>query len=67
MNYPAQICDSCARRLGRFYIDGRWVGPAKHQMTHRDGKCDVCSKTAPVANPRDHGHLITDWQRHVKP
>jgi hypothetical protein len=66
MNYPDWICDPCGRRLGRFYIDGRWVGPAKHSATYHQGCCDVCGKTAPVTEPRDHGHLVTDWQRILK-
>jgi methionyl-tRNA synthetase len=67
VNYPTWICDPCGRRLGRFYIDGRWVGPAKHVATHHDGQCDVCGKAAAVTEPRDHGHLVSDWERLLKP
>lgn len=66
MNYPTHICDRCGRRLGRFYIDGKYVGPATHQPTYHEGSCDVCGFKGAVTEPRDHGHLVPDWQRQLK-
>lgn len=63
MKYPTWICDPCGRKLGRFYINGRYVGPAKHTATYHEGQCDVCGNKRPVTEPRDYGHLITDWQK----
>lgn len=63
MEYPTWICDPCGRRLGRFYIDGRYVGPAKHSATYHEGQCDVCRKHASVTEPRDYGHLINNWHK----
>jgi hypothetical protein len=63
MEYPAWICDPCGRKLGRFYINGRYVGPAMRGATYHQGQCDVCGKKAPVTEPRDYGHLISDWNQ----
>jgi len=40
------LCNACAFRLG-----GRW--PRGHVATYHDGVCDVCGKTAAVANVGD--------------
>lgn len=66
MNYPNWICNPCGRRLGGWYADGRYVGPAKHCATMHEGQCDVCGKKAVVTEPRDHGHLVRDWQKLLK-
>ncbi len=64
MDYPNWICDPCGRRLGRLYLDGRYIGPPWFRVsTMHDGKCDVCGKTRAVTEPRDYGHLISDWHK----
>lgn len=63
MNYPTWICDPCGRRLGRFYINGRYVGPPMRGSTMQTGCCDVCRKKGPVTTPLDYGHLVDDWHK----
>lgn len=66
MNFPDWICHDCGRQIGRFYVEGRYVGPAKRISTFHEGTCDVCGKTKPVTEPRDYGYLIANWQHRLK-
>jgi hypothetical protein len=63
MTSPTWICNSCARDLCGFYIDGRWVGPAKHVATYHMGECSVCGVTDAVTEPRDHGGMVKGWEK----
>ncbi len=56
--YPAVVCSSCGAKYGR-----RRCGVA----TWHAGKCGICGIDADVTDPRDFGHLHSDWRdRHKK-
>lgn len=56
--YPAFVCSSCGAKYGR-----RRCGVA----TWHAGKCGICGIDADVTDPRDFGHLHSDWlDRHKK-
>ena len=63
MNTPTKICNSCARQLCGFYIDGRYVGPALNEPKYRMAKCDVCSIKDAVTDPLNHGGMVKNWQK----
>ena len=51
--YPAWVCSSCGAKYGR-----RRCGTACWHV----GTCGICGIEASVTEPRDFGHLQTDWR-----
>jgi len=57
--YPAWICIQCGVEYGRNSVNGF--------ATYHLGKCDICGRDdVPVTEPRDYGHLKTEWQHKKK-
>lgn len=64
--YPQWICHSCGETYGTWYKRGAYVGPPHHCATMHKGKCDMCAaEDVIVTEPRDYGHLRTDWRRAI--
>lgn len=58
-SYPAWVCHPCGIKYGRWYQDGKYVGPSHHCATMHYDSCDMCgANDVPVTEPRDYGHLI---------
>lgn len=53
-SYPRWICMECGRKHGRRLPD---------LATWHQGKCDLCQQAARVTEPRDFGHLRTNWKK----
>ena len=57
--YPQYICQSCGSVLGQ--------EPDAPMATWHNGQCDVCHRREiAVTEPRDFGHLRTEWRKFVK-
>jgi hypothetical protein len=61
--YPAWICNECGTKFGVWYEDGEYLGPSHHCATYHYDTCDVCgAHEVPCTEPRDYGHLRSDWE-----
>lgn len=61
--YPAWVCHDCGTRFGTWYEDGEYLGPSHHCATYHYDTCDVCgTHDVPCTEPRDYGHLRSDWE-----
>ena len=62
MIYPTWICNDCGTQLGKWFANGTYTGPVNSCSTMHIGNCEVCNQEIAVTEPRDYGHLISDWQ-----
>jgi len=61
--YPAWVCNDCGTKFGAWYEDGEYLGPSHHNATYHYDTCDVCgTHEVPCTEPRDYGHLRSDWE-----
>ena len=64
--YPAWVCHTCGESYGTWYKRGTYVGPPHHCATMHKGTCGLCGAVnVTVTEPRDYGHLNTDWRRAI--
>lgn len=66
MKPPEKLCQPCGRKLGGFYIDERFVGPATHIATYTLRCCDVCGKKTAVGDLNEFGGLKKDWTYYLR-
>lgn len=55
LDYPTWVCLDCGLKLGK----GR---ATKSCTTWHMAVCNVCGKKTAVTEPRDFGHLRSDWR-----
>lgn len=55
------ICQECGHKFGRPERI-----PAGHLATFHLGNCDICGEIKPVSEPRDFGHLKTNWEKTIQ-
>lgn len=66
MKPPEKLCSPCGRKLGGFYIDERYVGPATHTPYFTLRCCDACGTKTAVADLNQFGGLKKDWAYYLK-
>ena len=55
----AWVCHDCGVAHGKWYKDGKYVGPPNHYATMHYDTCDVCGKHNVICTePRDYGYLV---------
>lgn len=55
MDYPALVCLDCGNKYARRPM------PDNHVCSVHVDICGVCGKEKEVTEPRDFGHLRSDW------
>jgi hypothetical protein len=66
-DYPAWVCYDCGETYGTWFKRGIYIGPPHHCATHHMGTCGLCKAVdVSVTQPRDYGHLRSDWHAGLK-
>lgn len=61
-NQPDWVCHECGSALGKWWVDGKYIGPLPYCATFHMGTCDVCRQEKSVTEARDFGYLRDGWK-----